>query len=386
MPYRDLGVIRASLVLILMMLWLPTVAAEAPPLCSNTLDKAPLVVIAPQCYQVFQRRTAYDGVISVSGRVRPPCDRVEARVTGMSLRGPLPESWVRMPMARMTQAFAGELPCAAGGWYVVEVRAVNGSELVGHVVIDNVGMGEVFVVAGQSNSTNSGEGRLTPATGMVASFGGETWQPADDPQPGVHDKSQGGSCWPAFGDALYRKYRVPIGLAVTGHGGTSVTQWQPGSELYSWMLQRMLRLGPRGYRAVLWHQGESDAGKPTEEYMRLLSTTILAAKQDTGWEFPWFIAQATYHSPTKPYHESIRNAQANLWALGIALEGPDTDRLIGENRDQQGNGIHFSQKGLVAHGTLWAKSVAVYLDSVLAQDPPPAVTKPAVAHKTPVKK
>ena len=83
---------------------------------------------------------------------------------------------------------------------------------------------------------------------MVASFSGEQWQLADDPQPGVADKSQGGSFWPAFGDAMYERYGVPIGVAATGFGGTSVNQWQPDGDFFPWMMTRVYQLGPHGFQ------------------------------------------------------------------------------------------------------------------------------------------
>ncbi|HLK58969.1 MAG TPA: hypothetical protein VKU00_20515, partial [Chthonomonadaceae bacterium] len=63
--------------------------------------------------------------------------------------------------------------------------------------------------------------------------------------------------------------------------------------------------------------------------------------------------------------QRTRDAQKKLWDTGIALEGPDTDTLTGDNRDFDGKGIHFSPKGLHAHGRLWADKVSVYLDRVL---------------------
>lgn len=62
-----------------------------------------------------------------------------------------------------------------------------------------------------------------------------------------------------------------------------------------------------------------------------------------------------------------RAAQKKLWETGVALEGPDTDTLTGDNRDEGGKGIHFSPKGLRAHGKLWAEKVTVYLDKELAK-------------------
>ena len=65
---------------------------------------------------------------------------------------------------------------------------------------------------------------------MVTTFSGDAWRLANDPQPGVQDNSTKGSFIPSFGDALYRKYRVPIGVASVGHGSTSVRQWLPAGE------------------------------------------------------------------------------------------------------------------------------------------------------------
>ncbi len=87
--------------------------------------------------------------------------------------------------------------------------------------------------------------------------------------------------------------------------------------------------------------------------------------QKAGWEFPWFVAQATYHNPEKPSDPLIRAAQERLWKDRIALEGPDTDTLVGMDRDLNGKGIHFSPQGLKKHGLMWADKVSVYLDKIL---------------------
>lgn len=326
-----------------------------------------MLLHSPRNYQVFQRETRLRGAILVSGRALTACDKVEARITGTSLNGPLPDRWHALALERETRSFYGLVPTTAGGWYQVEVRARKSGRTVAQATVEKVGVGEVFVGAGQSNSTNSGEQRITQTSGMVSSFSGSDWRLADDPQPGTHDRSGGGSFWPAFGDALYEKYRVPIGVAVTGHGGTSVKQWQPGGELFQWMMGRIHQLGPRGFRALLWHQGETDVGMPPEEYAALLKNVILASKREAGWEFPWFVAQVSYHNPQRPSFPTTRAAQKQLWETGVAMEGPDTDTLGGDHRDMNGLGIHFSPKGLRAHGKMWAEKVSVYLDKMLGR-------------------
>ena len=174
---------------------------------------------------------------------------------------------------------------------IAQNQVADGGQSPVAKAIEHVGVGEVFVVAGQSNSTNWGSERQSTQTGMVSSFDGSQWVLANDPQPGVQDGSQGGSFLPAFGDALYERCHVPIGVASTGAGGTSVRQWlaegeqmtnlptvatyvrevKPGvwastGELLAGLTRRLEALGPRGCRAVLWHQGESDAGQARAGY------------------------------------------------------------------------------------------------------------------------
>ncbi len=322
-------------------------------------------LVSPRPYQVFQRSSHNRGQIRVSGRVISPCTRLEARITGKSVLGILPGRWIDVPFNPVDRGFNANLPISAGGWYHVQLRATIGIRVMGEANVENVGVGEVFVGAGQSNSTNYGEEKLTPSSGMVTSFDGSAWRIATDPQPGVHDNSSGGSFWPAFGDELYSRIHVPIGFAVTGHGGTSVNQWQPDSELFNWMMTRVYQLGRNGFRAVLWHQGESDTKMGADEYSTKLTAVIDASTSDAGWRFPWFVAQVSYHSPSEPSFPYVRDGQKRLWLSGEALEGPDTDTLTADNRDANGAGIHLSGKGLRAHGKLWADKVAAYLKETL---------------------
>ncbi len=329
-------------------------------------SESDLVITSPRNLQVIQRRTRESGRVLVSGRVNREASTVEIRFVGAGLDSHLTD-WQPLHLQPNTRQFSIWKTLSAGGWYRLEARALKNGNMIAEEKIARFGIGEVFVGAGQSNSTNSGQFKTQQTTGKVSSFSGTDWQLADDPQPGVADRSQGGSFWPAFGDAMVRQFDVPIGVATTGYGGTSVNQWQPDGDLFrSWMMERIHQLGPQGFRAVLWHQGEADVNMPAVEYQAKLKNTILASTKHAGWEFPWFVAQATYHNAEKPRFESIRTAQKNLCDNGIAILGPDTDTLTGDHRDFEGKGIHFSPKGLKAHGQMWAEKVIPYVESELA--------------------
>lgn len=355
---------------------------------------APLTLDEPLDYQVFQRQANASGAIRIHGQAPPTAERVRAELSGKAASGTITVAPLEMAIDPATHEFSGNLIAPAGGWYRLIIKPFHGAESVGQSAIDHVGVGEVFVIAGQSNSTNYGSVRQKTATRRVSSFDGKKWAIADDPQPGVQDGSGGGSFIPAFGDALVDKYDVPVGVASVGCGATSVRQWlaegeaievhptldnfvktvSPGhwvctGELYRGLMQRIKAFGPFGFRAMLWHQGESDAGQgragyPADrqisgcQYRKLMEHLIAETQTDAGWKFPWLVAQATFHSAQDPADAEFRAAQKSLWDDGIAQPGPDTDALGPDYRD----GVHFSARGLKAHGELWAKKVEEYLD------------------------
>jgi hypothetical protein len=319
---------------------------------------------SPVSCQVFQRQSRYKGLMLISGKSDIKCDSVEYRLVGKPLKGMAP-SWTKLSLDPHDFSFFQKVVAPAGGWYELEVRSMLKGKTLCSRTVEKVGVGEVFVIAGQSNSTNCAQFKSKQTTGMVSCFSGKEWEVRDDPFIGTHDQSTGGSAWPSFGDAMFKRFGVPIGVASTGHGGTSVGQWAPGGDLFSWTLTRINQLGPGGFRAVLWHQGESDAFRDPNWYYagmcRMISGSYVAAK----WTFPWFVAHTSYQNQNVTSVADVRSAQKRLWDTGIALEGPDTDTLTGDNRDNDGRGVHMSLKGLKAHGELWAEKVGNYLDKVL---------------------
>ena len=262
--------------------------------------------------------------------------------------------------------------------------------------MEHVGVGDVFVVAGKSNSANHGAEKQATKTQRVTTFDGTHWQLANDPQPGA--SGNGGSFLPPFGDAIAEKFHVPVGIVACGVGATSVREWLPKGatfpnpptiegrvrklpegnwesrgDLYASFCLRMKQLGPNGFRAVLWHQGESDANQkdgtrtlPSELYREYLEKLIRGSRTDIGWDAPWFVAQVSYHGPGDEASADIRAAQASLWKDGVAFEGPDTDALKGELREHGGKGVHFSGPGLRGHAACWVEKVSPWLEKQAA--------------------
>ncbi|HTB85015.1 MAG TPA: sialate O-acetylesterase [Candidatus Sulfotelmatobacter sp.] len=369
-------------------------------ICAAQETNSPALQIrlaSPVDFQVVQRATAAAGKIMVAGTIQPesrtvlPLDELEVRLAGKSLPG----DWQPLPFDAQVAAFRGEVNAPAGGWYRLEVRALAHGVPVTTNAVEHVGVGEVFVIAGQSNSANYGEEKNKTVTGLVAAFDGTNWQLAADPEPGAGGKK--GSFMPPFGDEMAEHFHVPIGIVAAGIGSTSVREWLPAGtrlsnlppltrnvvtvgagqwessgKIFESFTVRMKLPGPGGFRAVLWHQGESDAKQDDNTrtlagnfYKQYLEQLIHDSRREIGWDAPWFVAQVGYHNPADPTSPDIHAAQKAVCDDGFANLGPDTDTLTGDMREKNGTGIHMSAKGLKAHAHLWFEKVSPWLEQQL---------------------
>jgi hypothetical protein len=372
---------------------------------AQTNESVILHLVSPLDYQVFQRQNASNGTIIIECSLETKArgtltdlDRLEARLVDSSASKNSSDQWQPLPFDNRVRRFRAELPALAGGWYRLEVRLLSGKAIVSQASADHVGVGEVFVVAGQSNSANHGEGKQHATNALVVAFGKGRWQPAADPEPGA--SGTGGSFMPAFGDAMADKFKVPIGIVPIGVGSTSVREWLPRGDAMAappttglntilissnhWIsagdhFNKIITVenefGTNGFRAVLWHQGESDVRQaPDREitpatYRQYLQHVIDVSRAAAGWRVPWFIAQVSYHTPEDQGSPELRAAQKSLVTDGIALAGPNTDELGPEFRQDNGRGIHMNARGLQRHGELWAQFVGVWLEQQLASKP-----------------
>lgn len=341
---------------------------------------------APRELQVTQRSSRTKGTLRIEGELavdNPQGVTLEAQLDS----GP----WRTLKATVSNATFTAPFDAPAGGWYRLTVRARRGKTTLAQTRVSQVGIGEVFVVAGQSNSANHGEEKQSPQTDRVVTFDGTAWQPAKDPQPGA--SGGGGSFLPPFGDALVQRFQVPVGFIACGIGASSVREWLPqGStfpnpptiegrvqkradglweckgEAFAMLTARMTALGPQGFRAVLWHQGESDANQADRSrtlagnlYQAYLTQLIVESRRAIGWDAPWFVAQVSYHVPGDEASPEIRAAQAAVWRVKQVFPGPDSDALKSEWREAGGKGVHFSGPGLREHAARWVEKVAPHL-------------------------
>ncbi len=247
-------------------------------------------------------------------------------------------------------------------------------------------VGDVFIGAGQSNAATHGQAPTSSKYAFNKSFSpvNGSWGNLQDPisqssnwqippfnTAGV--ASVGGSPWPAFADALTEKTQVAVGIGLAAWGGTTVNEWLNGGNadftayakqtaVVSWLIQAAKALPGCNFKAVLWHQGESDAidGTSRANYkarMIELRNKFITA---TGCKQPWIVAQVSYFPGVIASQMSaIAYAQQDLWATDGFIQGPNTDLYT--SNYYRFDTVHFSTAGLKVHGEQWADKVNTFL-------------------------
>lgn len=286
--------------------------------------------------------------------------------------------------------FHSTMTLPAGGWYSVQVQLLADSKILASTAesihpLNKLGVGEVFITAGQSNAVNAGDPfPYTPEFASTFDPWSNRWSQAHDPMP--VGNGTGGSPWPYFGDILAKELKVPVAVIAVGCGGTSLSQWQPDSapvkacenphrgNLFSRLAITLKVLQAQGgVRAILWHQGESDTLNKTRKAKYI---SLFKELRNPFGAIPWLVAHASFFPEVKigeiPKNcdelklsqerikamMQIREAQQEIWKQGLALPGPDTDLYTGSQyRSNEQYCVHFNVKGLQVHAQGWAQAV-----------------------------
>jgi sialate O-acetylesterase len=290
--------------------------------------------------QVVQRDARGRAALALSGvvehmpavkpaRGKPPAPVViEARLLRKHM--PVPGfEWREIARAEGGKWSAELQEAPAGGPYRLEAR-VAGTEAV--AAIHNVLIGDLWVLAGQSNMEGVGDLRdLEPPHDLVHSFTMQyQWVVAEEPlhrRPdavaSVHwirnqgkpeklsgerlaqyiaNRRKGAGLGLPFAAEMVRRTGIPVGLLPCAHGGTSMDQWDPAlkergdDSLYGAMLNRVRAAGGR-IQGVLWYQGESDANpKAAAAFAGKFERLVAALRQDFGQPgLPFYYVQIGRH-------------------------------------------------------------------------------------------
>lgn len=378
-------------------------AATSASLSLRAADE--LHLTSPIPYAVFQRSLSNTARIPIVGTASGSARRIEAKVTLAAdyQEGVDGHSTGFVEIAQLppgTREFHSALETPAGGWYTVQIRALDANgAVVAEGSVSRVGVGEVFVAAGHSFCSNfQGDKPGRAEDDRVATCVDWTNTPpaqlafrhADDPlRPGDARRA---SPWPAVGDVLVRQLHVPVLIISTGIGGTTVARWrqvaeEPSSTDISYVacratLQRWIPY--TGIRALVWFGNENDLnqGPTVEVFAENFQRLIARSRLDAGLpNLPWVIAFDAYDpgvaekiGPVEMQRRKERldrGAQRVLETVPFTYDGPQTDDLGPEFRRSDGD--HFNEAGVRQLGIRFARQITRAFFP--APVPPPAPSR-----------
>lgn len=251
---------RRSLLLVLFLLLAYTQAQAA----------ITLTVWTPTPYSVSQR-IGNTGHLHITGEIRPAGNYTLLAKYGAS-------DW-EIVQSNVTRVFDTTLQVPEG--QATLTVKVDGIEKI----IDLVGVGDVYVIAGQSNAMGYGAALQSyshPTLKAGRFLADYKWYELKDPAGGAR-----GSVWPLVATQIMADQNVPVGFIPAAVSATGILQWQPTNlyderTLFGAMMDRIWVNGQ--VKAVLWLQGETDVGqgRSSQAYQTALENIATALCEQTG--------------------------------------------------------------------------------------------------------
>ena len=350
---------------------------------------------------VFQRNNQNQANVNITGSYFQQLDRIDARAYPVSPGQGNEVGWTTIQDYLTTGIFNGFLQLN-GGWYNIEVRGILNGNVVTNTTLERVGVGEVFIVAGQSNaqgdpsysggSTGANDDRVSTINYYDPVLN-ENSLPFQFTHMGNFSKISPYNytpwIWSRLGDRLAQKLNVPILFYGAALGGLGSSPWQRSAdgqdlrqELPSFiavegMPYRALKAALQQYvtrtgvRAVLWQQGESDDQTSSNTYFNNIKTIIEKSRNDSKkGDLAWVIARSSVN-PT--YHQNVIDGQnLTIQQIHNVFRGPNTDEIVGPNF--RVDGVHFHQEGLNRAADYWSAA----LDNSFFSNSQPLSARPLV--------
>jgi len=162
----------------------------------------------------------------------------------------------------------------AGGLYRIETcidyTGANGLSITRGDMVHHVGVGDIYVIAGQSNASGRAKDPVEdpPELGVHILRNSGRWDLASHPLNETtdsiyeaHFETANPSHGPylAFGKLIKNATGCPVGLIQASLGGSGLWQWNPEQEgsLYCNMID-IIRRNTEGIKGILWYQGCAD--------------------------------------------------------------------------------------------------------------------------------
>ncbi|GAB4054832.1 T9SS type A sorting domain-containing protein [Spirosoma litoris] len=355
---------------------------------------AQIQVSFPTTRAVLQRNNSNQATIRITGYYTSVVTRIEARLQARDGQGTSTD-WQAIQTAPSGGVFTGDLT-GTGGWYNLDVRGMNGDQQVGNITtVERVGIGEVFIVSGQSNAQGVHQEAPDPQNDRVNCVNylyPRDGFPNDPPTPvftqlvntsgfTIAPLGVGSWCWGLLGDLLVKRLGVPVLFFNSAFTGTAVRNWResapdggtayglyngdaypPRQPYINLKIALQFYANMLGVRAVLWHQGETDNifSTSTSSYVNDLKFVINQARQDYNRNMAWVVARVSYGDMIGVNPSIIAAQNQVISSTSNVYAGPNTDVIqVPRKRDplNDSQGLHFDYNGLVDVANAWNASL-----------------------------
>lgn len=360
---------------------------------------AQLLITNPVSNQVMQRDASGTASISITAYAHYPYTRIGAVL--IPIEGNTNAGQERhFDSKQLAEGFLHTTFSAGTGWYRLKLTGTAANGITDSMVVDRVGVGEVFVVAGNSNAMGLPGLGAKDASSNVISFNAlnktlnnENITVAPDgpmPVPRFEPLKSGSNIfpngetswyWGELGDLLFQRWKTPVLFFNTAWAAANadnyrnaasgkdafnlyVGKYWPNKQPYSNIVNTMRYLTSlTGVRAVLWSHGENDAqlGFNETQYFEGIRTLIQNSRKDSGYNLPWYIARNSASNQQRDPYLPVLNAQNRLIALpGFnAFQGPYLDTIqIPRPASAHFENVPGGIQGLSLAAAAWNRSLA----------------------------
>ncbi|GAB3931451.1 sialate O-acetylesterase [Larkinella terrae] len=358
---------------------------------------------------VFQRNGGNEASLWIGGYYSLPFTRIQVRAEPMD--GGTLVDWTTIQENPKGGAFAGSVT-VKGGWYRLKVRGLQGEQYIEGGGVERIGVGEVFIIAGQSNAQgfeNYGGPAASNDRVSCINFGSNTDQSPFDPNfpefshldagNRVFPRGYSSWCWGRLGDKLVARLGVPVLFFNAGWQGSSSKNWresadgiqtteeytntakypvgQPYGNLRTALNYYVQTLG---IRAILWHQGEADNqfNRSTDDYAANVTKVIQRSREHSGKDISWVVCRASYFDAGGSKGSIIAGQNKVIQTAGNVFPGPNTDGIQiprGGSGNPDNDGVHFFGNGLVQLADAWDANLNDnFFQNSKPQSPTPGAT------------
>lgn len=275
---------------------------------------------APTDWEIFQQENGYAKVrLEGSYVVHPSALNVGVELALPIIRVVREEDnsvvipWTKAVITKENVNFSGtfwaELNIPEGGLYRIDTGLETKSTqpdltwLYRGDCILHIGVGNLFVIAGQSNAAGYSRDYIKDEPHICVHLyrNRRRWDIASHPMnesTGANSPANeemgisGPSPYLSFAKKLYQYTGSPVGLIQTALGGSSIARWNPQTgDLYENLLIRLKDTGKK-YAGILWYQGCSDTEPENAmKYLKNFTEFVTNIREYLGYEIPIYTYQ-----------------------------------------------------------------------------------------------